>query len=57
MHSKTLSVWTSDIFTIKKIAVQLLSEFIGLQKFRLIGIGVTKIREKDEKQALIADFL
>lgn len=57
MRSKTLPIWTSDIFIIKKTAVQLLSEFIGLQKFRLIGIGVTKLRGRDEKQALITDFL
>jgi len=46
-RSKTLPIWTLDIFIIKKIAVQLLSEFIGRQSFRLIGIGVTKLKEKD----------
>jgi len=28
-RSKTVSVWTSDIFVIKRTATQLLSEFIG----------------------------
>ena len=55
-HSKTVSVWTSDIFVIKRIAVQLLSEFLGRQKIRLVGIGVSRLREIDEKQMLITDF-
>jgi DNA polymerase IV (archaeal DinB-like DNA polymerase) len=41
---------------IKRIAVQLLSEFLGRQKIRLVGIGVTKFRKVDEKQTLITDF-
>jgi DNA polymerase IV (DinB-like DNA polymerase) len=36
--------------------MQLLSEFIGRQKIRLVGVGVTKLREKDERQTLITDF-
>jgi DNA polymerase IV (DinB-like DNA polymerase) len=36
--------------------MQLLSEFIGRQKFRLVGLGVTKLREKDKRQTLITDF-
>ncbi|HET8687793.1 MAG TPA: hypothetical protein VFM18_14170 [Methanosarcina sp.] len=36
-RSKTVSVWTSDIFVIKRVAMQLLSEFIGKQKIRLVG--------------------
>ncbi len=55
-RSKTIPIWTSDIFVIKRTAMQLLSEFIGNQKLRLVGIGVTKLREKDEKQTLITDF-
>ncbi|WP_170943402.1 DNA polymerase IV [Methanosarcina spelaei] len=55
-RSKTIPIWTSDIFVIKRTAMQLLSEFIGNRKFRLVGIGVTKLREKDEKQTLITDF-
>ncbi len=55
-RSKTIPIWTSDIFVIKRTALQLLSEFIGNRKLRLVGIGVTKLRERDEKQTLITDF-
>lgn len=55
-RSRTIPVWTSDLFVIKRTAIQLLSEFIGGRKLRLIGIGVTKFRERDEKQTLITDF-
>ncbi|AKJ37668.1 DNA polymerase IV [Methanosarcina barkeri] len=55
-RSKTIPIWTSDIFVIKRTAIQLLSEFIGNRKLRLVGIGVTKLRERDEKQTLITDF-
>jgi DNA polymerase IV (DinB-like DNA polymerase) len=55
-RSKTIPIWTSDIFVIKRTAMQLLSEFTGNRKLRLVGIGVTKLREKDEKQTLITDF-
>lgn len=55
-RSKTLPIWTSDIFVIKRTAIQLLSEFIGRRKLRLVGVGVTKLRERDERQTLITDF-
>ena len=55
-RSKTLSVWTSDIFVIKRTAMLLLSEFIGIQKIRLVGVGVSRLRERDERQTLITDF-
>lgn len=55
-RSKTIPIWTSDVFVIKRTAMQLLSEFIGGRKLRLVGIGVTKLRERDEKQTLITDF-
>jgi DNA polymerase IV (DinB-like DNA polymerase) len=41
---------------IKKTAMQLLSEFLGRQKIRLVGVGVTKLREIDERQMLITNF-
>jgi len=37
--------------------MQLLSEFIGSQKIRLVGVGVSRIREKDARQTLITDFM
>jgi len=55
-RSKTVPVWTSDIFVIKRTAMQLLSEFLGRQKIRLVGVGVSRLRERDERQALITDF-
>jgi DNA polymerase IV (DinB-like DNA polymerase) len=55
-RSKTGHIWTSDVFVIKRTVMQLLSEFIGRQKFRLVGLGVTKLREKDKRQTLITDF-
>jgi DNA polymerase IV (archaeal DinB-like DNA polymerase) len=55
-RSKTVSVWTADIFVIKRTAMQLLSEFIGRQKIRLVGVGVSRLRERDERQTLITDF-
>lgn len=36
--------------------MQLLSEFLGRQKIRLVGVGVTKLREIDERQILITNF-
>jgi DNA polymerase IV (archaeal DinB-like DNA polymerase) len=56
-RSKTVPVWTSDIFVIKRTASQLLTEFIGRQKLRLVGIGVTRLREIDDRQMLITDFV
>jgi DNA polymerase IV (archaeal DinB-like DNA polymerase) len=55
-RSKTVPIWTSDINVIKRTAVELLSEFIDRKKFRLVGVGVSKLRERDEKQTLIVDF-
>jgi len=55
-RSKTISVWTSDIFVIKRVSMQLLTEFIGNQKIRLVGLAVSRLRERDTKQTLITDF-
>lgn len=54
-RAKTVPIWTSDINVIKKTALELLSEFYD-KKLRLVGVGVTKLRERDEKQTLIVDF-
>ncbi|XMB90304.1 DNA polymerase IV [Methanosarcina hadiensis] len=56
-RSKTIPVWTSDIFVIKRVSMQLLSEFIGKQKIRLVGVGVSRLRERDTRQTLITDFI
>jgi DNA polymerase IV (archaeal DinB-like DNA polymerase) len=54
-RAKTVPVWTSDIDLIKRTAIELLSEFLG-RKLRLVAVGVSKLRERDEKQMLITDF-
>jgi len=41
---------------IKRTAIQLLSEFIGGQKLRLVGVGVSILREIDDRQILMTDF-
>jgi DNA polymerase IV (DinB-like DNA polymerase) len=56
-RSKAFPIWTSDIFVIKKTVLQLLSEFIGRQKIRLVGVGVTKLREIENGQTFITDFV
>ena len=53
-RSKTVPVWTKDIFVIKRTALQLLSEFRD-RKLRLVGVGVSRLRERDERQMLITD--
>ncbi len=35
----------------------LLSEFIGNQKIRHVGVGVSRLKERDVKQTLITDFV
>ena len=55
-RSKTIPNWTSDIFLIKRTAKLLLSKFIGSRKLRLVGVGVTKLRKRDENQTLVTDF-
>jgi DNA polymerase IV (DinB-like DNA polymerase) len=55
-RSETVSVWTADIFVIKRTAMLLLSEFLGKQKMRLVGVGVSRLREIDDRQTLITDF-
>lgn len=36
--------------------MQLLSEFIGSQKIRLVDVGVSRLRERNKGQTLITDF-
>jgi DNA polymerase IV (archaeal DinB-like DNA polymerase) len=55
-RSKTVSVWTSDIYVIKRTAMQLLTEFMGSQKIRLVGVRVSRLRERDSRQTLINYF-
>jgi DNA polymerase IV (DinB-like DNA polymerase) len=36
--------------------MQLLSEFIGKQKIMFVGVGVSRLRERGQRQTLVADF-
>jgi len=56
LHTQSHPSLDADIFVIKRTAMQLLVEFIGRQKIRLVGVGVSKLRERDEKQTMITDF-
>lgn len=56
-RSKTIPVWTADIFVIKRTATQLFAEFLERQKIRLVGVGVSRLRERDVRQTLITDFM
>jgi DNA polymerase IV (DinB-like DNA polymerase) len=56
-RAKTLPVWTSDINLIKKTAIELLLEFLGRKKLRLVSVGVAKLKERDERQRLITEFV
>jgi DNA polymerase IV (DinB-like DNA polymerase) len=55
-RAKTLPVWTSDINLIKRTAIELLLEFLGRKKLRLVSVGVAKLKERDERQTLITDY-
>lgn len=53
----TLNCATNDIYILKKEVRNLMKEFIGTGKFRLLGVGVSKLEYIDEKQSCITDFL
>lgn len=54
-RAKTLPIWTSDVNSIKRTAMELIEEFHN-RKLRLVGVGVTKLRARDNRQTLIMDF-
>ena len=56
-RARTLSAATTSISPIQKISLELMKEFIGTGKFRLLGVGVTKLEKIDERQTLLSDFL
>jgi DNA polymerase IV (DinB-like DNA polymerase) len=56
LRAQKLLLWTTDIFVIKRDAMWLLAEFIGRQKIGLVGVGFSRIRERDSRQTLITDF-
>ena len=55
-RSKTLSCASMDLYVIRREALHLIKEFIGTGKFRLLGIGVSKLEKIDDRQTFITDF-
>ncbi|MDW7730865.1 MAG: DNA polymerase IV [Methanolobus sp.] len=55
-RAKTLQAATTDREAIIKAALDLMEEFIGKGRFRLLGVGVTKLEKIDERQTLLKDF-
>jgi len=53
LQNQTQDNYLEQLFVIKRVAMQLLAEFIGKQKIRLVGVGVSRLRERDERQMLI----
>ncbi|WP_406670452.1 DNA polymerase IV [Methanolobus sp. ZRKC4] len=56
-RAKTLHAATTDKEAITKAALNLMEEFIGKGRFRLLGVGVTKLEKLDERQTFLSDFL
>lgn len=56
-RARTLNAATTDKETITKIALSLMGEFTGKGRFRLLGVGVTKLEKIDDKQTFLSDFL
>jgi DNA polymerase IV (DinB-like DNA polymerase) len=56
-RSKTLGACVSNPDVIKRTIRELIREFMGREKFRLLGVGVSKLEKLDERQMRITDFL
>lgn len=56
-RGKTLTSASTDKEIIRRTAMGLMEEFIGKGKFRLLGVGVTKLEKIDEKQTTLADYI
>ncbi|WP_340820312.1 DNA polymerase IV [Methanolobus sp. WCC4] len=56
-RAKTLTAATTDKDTIRRTALILMEEFIGKGRFRLLGVGVTKLEKIDERQTFLSDFV
>ena len=55
-RARSLRVYGTDIDLIKITVKDLMREFMGKRKFRLLGVGVSNFEKVDEKQKLITDF-
>lgn len=56
-RARSLRVYSTDLETIKITAKDLMREFMGKRRFRLLGVGVSNFEKVDERQKLITDFL
>ncbi|WP_319506498.1 DNA polymerase IV [uncultured Methanolobus sp.] len=56
-RAKTLHAATTDKEAIRKTSLSLMEEFLGKGRFRLLGVGVTKLEKLDERQTYLSDFL
>ncbi len=52
----TLHAATTDRACIIKTAIGLMEEFMGRGRFRLLGVGVSKLEKIDERQTFLSDF-
>ena len=55
-RARTLNAATTDKEVITKNALILMEEFMGKGRFRLLGVGVTKLEKIDERQTFLSDF-
>ena len=56
-RAKTLHAATTDKEAIRKTSLSLMEEFLGKGRFRLLGVGVTKLEKIDERQTYLSDFI
>ncbi len=56
-RARSLRVYSTDIDIIRITAKDLMREFMGKRKFRLLGVGVSNFEKVDERQKLITDFV
>jgi DNA polymerase IV (DinB-like DNA polymerase) len=55
-RAKTLHAATTDKMSIIKVALELMEEFMGRGRFRLLGVGVSKLEKIDQRQTFLSDF-
>ncbi|MDK2833964.1 MAG: hypothetical protein PWP63_1051 [Methanolobus sp.] len=55
-RARTLHAATNDMGSIVKVAIELMEEFMGRGRFRLLGVGVSKLDRIDERQTFLTDF-
>jgi DNA polymerase IV (DinB-like DNA polymerase) len=56
-RARTVHAATTDTEALSKTSCSLMEEFLGKGRFRLLGVGVTKLEKLDERQTYLSDFL